>query len=207
MHVHTFYSTDSLITPKELVSFAKNRRLDGVAVTDHDRLEGALNIARETDFLVLPGVEVSCSEGHVVGLNVNEEITAHLSADETVDKIHEAGGIAVACHPTGLFKGGLGKRTSAKFDAVEVINSSAVPFHWAVRENERIAARLGKPRLAGSDAHYGPEIGCAFTLVNSESETEGVIKAIVKGQCQPFGGPIPLAVRLRRTLAVRARGL
>jgi predicted metal-dependent phosphoesterase TrpH len=146
-------------------------------------------------------------DGHVVALNVRESIPSGLSTDDVVDKIHAAGGVAIACHPTGLFKGGLGKRTSSKFDAVEVINSSAIPFVYSVRQNEQIASRLGKPRVAGSDAHYGPEIGFAHTVVDAELNVNEVIKAISKGLCQPFGRPIPLRMRLKKTIESYRRKL
>ena len=123
LHVHTIYSHDSLITPKDLVFYAKKRGLTAVAITDHDTVEGALKIAKETDFLIIPGIEVSSRNGHIVGLNLQEPVEKGLSSDETVDKIHEAGGLAVACHPFALFKGSLGKPTNAKFDAIETINA------------------------------------------------------------------------------------
>jgi len=205
MHVHSCYSIDSVITPEELVFYAKKRGLDGVAVTDHDNLDGPLKIAAETDFLIIPGIEVRSSEGHILGLNVKEPISATLSATETVTRIHDAGGIAVACHPVGLFKGGLGKRTNSSFDAVEVINSSAVPFRYSVMQSMKIASRLGKPRLAGSDAHYGPEIGCAYTVVNAEPNVNDVVKAICRGLCQPFGNSIPWTVRLKRLVKANRR--
>jgi hypothetical protein len=196
-----------LITPEELVFYAKKRGLDGVAITDHDRLDGALKIAAETDFLIIPGIEISSSDGHVVALNVTERVSGKLSASETVNRIHDAGGIAVACHPIGLFKGSLGKHTNSSFDAVEVINSSAIPFSYAVKQSMKIASRLGKPRLAGSDAHYGPEIGCAYTVVNAEPDVDDVVKAISEGQCQPFGRSIPLAIRLKRIIGINKRKL
>ncbi|HLE75655.1 MAG TPA: PHP domain-containing protein, partial [Candidatus Bathyarchaeia archaeon] len=91
LHVHTVYSRDSLITPEDLVFYAKKRGLTAVAVTDHDRVDGAIKIARETDFLIIPGIEVSSRNGHIVALNVQEPVPRGLSADETVDRIHEAG--------------------------------------------------------------------------------------------------------------------
>src|SRR4030066_2023958 len=109
LHVHSIYSNDSVITPKELVFYAKKRGLTAVAVTDHNQIEGALKIAKETDFPIIPGTEVSSLNGHIVGLNVNAPIPKGLSADETVDRIHKAGGIAIACHPFALLKGGTGE--------------------------------------------------------------------------------------------------
>jgi len=205
LHVHTTYSYDALITPKELVFYAKKRGLDGVAVTDHDRIDGALKIAKETDFLVVPGIEISSLNGHIIGLDVDELVPPRLSVDETLDRIHEAGGIAVACHPITFFKESLKGHISSRFDAVEVINASAFPFNYSVRRSGEIASRLGIARVGGSDAHYGPEIGYAYTLVNAESEVDEVVNAVRKGLCAPHGRAIPLTMRFKKELLLLKR--
>lgn len=201
LHVHSHYSPDSIITSKELALYAKKRGLDGVAITDHDRVDGASRMAKESGLFVIPGIEVSTAVGHVVGLNVHESISKGLGAEETVSEIHDAGGIAVACHPTALFKGSLEKHVTRSFDAVEVINSSAIPFAYCTKRSRQLAASVGIAScVAGSDAHYGPEIGCAHTVVNTEKDAGEVVKAIANGACQPFGNAIPLTLRLRRTI-------
>jgi predicted metal-dependent phosphoesterase TrpH len=197
LHVHTAYSNDSIITPEELVFYAKKRGLNAVAVTDHNQVEGALKIAKETDFMIIPGTEVSSLQGHIVGLNVNEIVPRDLSADETVDKIHMAGGIAIACHPYALLKGSIGRHVTAKFDAIETINASTFPFRSASSKAEKLAERFCLPRVAGTDAHYGPVIGCAYTVIDSELNVEAILEAIVKGRCKPAGGPLTLMMRLQ----------
>lgn len=199
--MHTHYSHDSVITPEDLVFYTKKRGLDGVAVTDHDRLDSALKLARETSLFIIPGMEIESTNGHIVGLNLKETVPKGLSVDETVDRIHGAGGIAVASHPVTFFKGSLGKHVSSKFDAVEVVNSSAFPFNRSVKHGELLASRLRMARVAGSDAHYGPEIGCAYTVVDAEPDVTEVISAIKKGLCQPFGNAIPLTMRMKGFLA------
>ena len=198
LHVHTVYSRDALITPEELVFYARKRGLSAVAVTDHDSVDGALKIARETDFLIIPGIEVSSRNGHIVGLNVQEPIPKGLNVNETVDRIHATGGLAVACHPFAFLKGSLGKHASGRFDAVETVNASAVPFNRSVRRAEEIAGRFGLPRVAGTDAHYAPEIGYAYTLIDAESSVDAVVRAIAKGQCKPIGQPVPLTLKLEK---------
>jgi len=202
LHVHTYYSIDSLITPEELVFYARKRGLDGVAVADHDRLDGALKISRESDFLIIPGMEITSLDGHIIGLNVQKPIPRGLTAEETVDRIHLAGGLAIACHPANFFKASLSNQVSSRFDAVEVINSSAIPFAYAVKQGERIASHSSIARVAGSDAHYGPEIGYAYTVVDAEPSVDEIVNAIRKGFCQPFGKAIPLASRLKRKFLV-----
>ena len=196
LHVHSTYSQDSLITLKDLVYYARKKGLAAVAVTDHNRIDGALKIAKETDFLIIPGMEISSRDGHIVALNVQEVIDKGLSADETVDKIQKAGGLAVAVHPFALLKGSLGEHANGKFDAIETINASAFPFNRNSKKAEEVAARYGKPRVAGTDAHYAPAIGCAYTLIEAEPNVNDILKAIAKGQCQPFGTPIPWTMRM-----------
>lgn len=198
LHVHTHYSYDAIIKPEELIFYVKRRGLDGIAITDHDVIEGAIKMVGTTDCLVISGIEVTSLDGHIIGLNIEEQIPPKLSVDETVDRIHEAGGMAVACHPSAFFKESLGKHASAKFDAVEVINSSSIPFNRSVKRSQKIASMLGVAKVAGSDAHYGPEIGCAYTVVNAELDTDKIVKAISKGLCEPFGNAIPLGTRLKR---------
>jgi hypothetical protein len=46
--------------------------------------------------------------------------------------------------------------------------------------------------VAGTDAHYGPQIGYAYTVIEAaEPSVEAITKAIVDGDCQPFGEPVP----------------
>jgi predicted metal-dependent phosphoesterase TrpH len=159
LHIHTIYSSDSVITPKELVFY-------------------------------------SSLHGHIVGLNVNTLIPRGLPADETVNRIHDADGIAIACHPFALFKGSIGNHASNKFDAVEAINASAFPFNRATRQAHQLAERLRLPKVAGTDAHYAPVIGQAYTLINSDADVEAMVKAISNGQCEPAGTAMSLAMRL-----------
>ena len=200
LHVHSTYSADSIITPKELVFYAQKRGLTAVAVTDHNQFEGARKIAAETDFLIIPGTEVSSLGGHIVGLNVQELIPRGLTADETVDKIHAAGGVAIACHPFAWFKGSVGKHVSKKFDAVETRNASSFPFRSASKKADLLANRFGLPRVGGTDAHVGQAIGSAYTMIEAEPNVEAILKAIVDGRCQPFGSPLTFSVRIRNQL-------
>ena len=198
LHVHSCYSKDSLITPQELVFYAKKNGMDGIAVTDHDRLDSAIKIAKENEFPIIPGMEITSSDGHIVALRISEPIPKGLSAGETVDRIQAAGGLAVACHPLAFFKKSVGRHVSSKFNAVEVINASAFPFGLSVRTALRLALNLGLAQVAGTDAHYGPQIGYAYTLLDSELKVDNMIEAITKGQCIAMGKAIPWRLRLKK---------
>ncbi|RLI16968.1 hypothetical protein DRO44_04615, partial [Candidatus Bathyarchaeota archaeon] len=81
-----------------------------------------------------------------------------------------------------------------------VINASAFPFNYSVKHGRKLASLLGIPETGGSDAHYAPEIGYAYTLINAEPQIDEIITAVGKGFCKPFGKPIPFKYRLKRQI-------
>ena len=208
-HTHTIYSYDGLITPKQLVWQLKKRGLDGAAITDHDTLKGWPKFKKmliKHGFIAIPGVEVSAKGAHILALNVRSSIPAGHEIDETIDFIHEAGGIAVAAHPVAIYRGWAG-RLSGKFDAIEVVNASSFPFYFSAYFGKKLAMRLKLPQLAGSDAHYYKEVGAAYTVLKTnDPNLEGVLRAIKRGATLLRGGPIPLRIRLKReALTIKRR--
>jgi predicted metal-dependent phosphoesterase TrpH len=197
LHVHTCYSSDAITTLKQVVSYSKKRGLDGVAITDHNTVKGALKL-KTRDIIVVPGIEVSTLNGHLLGLNVTTPIPAKLGIEETIRLIHEAGGIAVAPHPTTFYKSPPSRRVSS-YDAVEVMNASSIPFPIFTYFSKRFAAGLGLPQTGGSDSHYAPEIGAAYTIVEADPDVDEIVGAIKKGATVPRGRGIPLRIRLGRT--------
>ncbi|MBD3260444.1 MAG: PHP domain-containing protein, partial [Candidatus Altiarchaeales archaeon] len=104
IHVHTNHS-DGSNSVEEVLDYANKIGLDGLVVTDHDVIEGSLKaVDLAGDLTVYPGIEVSSSDGHILGLNVSSVIPRDLSAAESVDLIHDAGGIAVAAHPYDRYR-------------------------------------------------------------------------------------------------------
>jgi len=201
LHVHTCYSKDATTTLKDLILYSRKRGLDGVAITDHDTIEGAQR-APETDGLILiPGIEVTTASGHILGLNVTAPIPKGLGLDEAVERIHEADGIVIAAHPSAFLKnslrpGAFGK--GARIDAIEVINSSAFPFFLSTRTNSRLAFRLKLPQTAGSDSHIPETIGWAYTMIDADPNVENIINATKKGLSVPYGKSIPWRLRLKK---------
>ncbi|MEM2110365.1 MAG: PHP domain-containing protein, partial [Candidatus Bathyarchaeia archaeon] len=132
-HVHTCYSADSVTTLKDVVAYSKKKGLNGVAITDHGTVEGVLKLLRkkDDDLIIIPGIEVSTNRGHILGVNITTPIPQHTTVEESVERIHSAGGIAIVPHPLALFKSGIRLNKESCFvglDAIEVVNSSVVPF-------------------------------------------------------------------------------
>jgi predicted metal-dependent phosphoesterase TrpH len=197
-HVHTCYSSDGITTPREVIAYAKLRGLDGVAITDHDTVDGARRLDGKTDIIIVPGIEVTTLEGHVLALNVMNPLPSGLTFSETIQTIHDAGGVAAAAHPYALLKVLKPAHIPPSIDAIEVINATAAPFFLSTHLSKNLALRLNLAQIAGSDAHYGPEIGFAHTLVDADSEIDEIIHSIKRRAVVPVGQAIPWSLRLRR---------
>ncbi|MEM1586523.1 MAG: CehA/McbA family metallohydrolase [Candidatus Bathyarchaeia archaeon] len=216
LHVHTCYSGDSSISLKDLFAEIRRKSLDGVAITDHDTVEGALEACRilfelepEQRPIIIPGIEVSTKRGHIIGLNVTKTIPRGLSVEETVERIHEAGGIAIAAHPQTFFKDGIGlnpRVLSLGLDAIEVINSSLFPFKPLVKACEKFAEKHNLPQTAGSDSHVVEAIGLAYTLIeDDEKSVDSIIKSIKRGLTTPLGTGMPFKLRMKNFFRLRRK--
>lgn len=96
LHIHSERSPDGRMSLDEIVSCARARGLQGVAVCDHDR---ALTETWDApDFLLIPGIELSTDQGHLLGLFVTEQIEAR-KLGAAIDAVHACGGLAVMAHP------------------------------------------------------------------------------------------------------------
>ena len=210
LHVHTIYSYDGLITPKELIWQLRKKKLDGVAITDHDTIKGWAKFEKTLNkhgFIAIPGVEVSAKNAHILALNIKMRIPSGLEIDETIDLIHDDGGLAIAAHPVAVYRGWT-RKLSGRFDAIEVVNASSFPFYFSTFFARRLAARLKLPQVAGSDAHYYREVGAAYTIVKADdSSLDDVLQAIEKGKTIPRGRFIPLHIRLKREALILKRKL
>ena len=77
LHTHTNYSKCSNLKPEILLKIAKKRGLNGLAVTDHHKIKGALKVSklnRDKNFEVIIGEEVTTDFGEVLAYYINKEI-------------------------------------------------------------------------------------------------------------------------------------
>ncbi|MEM2960914.1 MAG: PHP domain-containing protein, partial [Candidatus Bathyarchaeia archaeon] len=91
---------------------------------------------------------------------MEEKVEARNMA-ELCEKIRENGGITVLAHPYRIFSPKIGME-EFDVDAIEVFNSKLSLDRN--RKGEKLADRLHKTKVAGSDAHVAAEIGRAYTI-------------------------------------------
>jgi len=167
IHTHSSYS-DGYNTPKEMVKYAKKIGLDGIAITDHNEIKGSLNAMKyaSDDFKVIPGIEVSAKEGHIICLGVEEVFETYTPADEVIERVHELGGVAIAAHPYDRFRRGVGDLIfKLDFDAVELYNGHTLLTYKSTKD---IIEKIELPVTGGSDAHIAEDIGCVFIEVDDD---------------------------------------
>lgn len=184
---HWFFGVDALNTPKEMVKTAIKRGLDGMAITDHDNVKGglkALAVAHRMcrNFKVIPGTEISSKAGHMLGLGIKENVRPDLSVEETVEKIHDLGGVAVAAHPFARFwfRACL-KEDAVKADAIEVLNACTCK-NFQNRRAALLAKKSGVPGMAASDSHCTRTVGLAGIICSGDP-----LSALKKGRFDVFG--------------------
>ena len=196
MHVHTTASPDAHTRREDLPRIIKNRNLDGVAITEHDRFV-PVNLP---DALILPGVEISSLQGHVIGLGIEEAVEPRLTGDETIRRIHDLGGLAIVPHPYDPVCECIKiAKLSERPDAVETVNADALSFHisnWLARKDAR---EFKLPEVGGSDSHIPQTIGDAYTVIDSPSTNlKDVLDAIRAGKVRPEGKATSIGNKLRK---------
>lgn len=187
-HCHTYYSKgkklpwEALNSPEEIFREAKRKKLDGVAITDHNTVQGwkrSKEAAKKQGIIFIPGIEINTLEGHVIALGVNELIPSDLSLEETLDRIREQGGISIAAHPFDIKGEGIGMRF-VKCDAVEVFNALNLDRFSNVLARKK-ALQTKVSMVCGSDAHTCEMVGTAVNLIDC-SDPEEILKKIKKGK-------------------------
>ena len=173
LHVHTQYSYDCLLSLEKLMAVVCRRQLDGIAVLDHDEIEGALRLRDQAPFQVIVGEEIDTLHGGIAGLFLHRRIPPHLSAEETIARIHAQGGLVFMVHP--LARGVPGRIEQAKLqevlrdvDVIEGYNARTPLASDDARARELGAQHL-IPVTAGSDGHFACEIGRAWTEMDAFS--------------------------------------
>jgi predicted metal-dependent phosphoesterase TrpH len=199
LHIHSLYSDGTASIP-QLLDWAEERTdLDLIAITDHERIDGALrarelHAAADYHYELVIGEEVTTRRGHLLALFIEERIPALRPLAETVERIHAAGGIAIAAHPMAPL--GIGAASlrrlhrdpdsSRRLDGIELFNPSMAGRVSREARNRLNADLLQLPAVGFSDAHIVESVGTGWTWFLGSDGT-AFRAALAAGATEPDG--------------------
>lgn len=190
LHMHTRrYSPDSEIDPFELVRRARAIGLDGIVITEHDKLwpEDELEELRATapGLVVLAGVEVSGRNGDLLCYGVTDisELRRGMAWGDLCREVRRQGGAAVAAHPYrwGQDFDALLAEEQPDLTGVEMMSNNMDP-----NIRQRAAGFLERnpnyATLGNSDAHALEVVGVCFTEFAAEIRTSADLVGAIRGR-------------------------
>ncbi len=192
LHVHSFFSPDGASAPEDLIAAAKARGLSGIAITDHDTCEAheylvekgleRLDGQNVEGFLVVPGMEVSTADGHLLCIGTTLPVMRGEPAAVVLRAIEDRGGLAIPSHPYDRWRAGIREEILDTLDlkAIEVFNAAARREY-----NDKAlayATARGISMTASSDAHHASAVAVSSTSFELDSLcVEALIAALRAG--------------------------
>jgi predicted metal-dependent phosphoesterase TrpH len=192
LHTHTIYSKDCLTRTARLLEQAQRIGLHKVAVTEHNRLDGALAAKALAPDLVIVGEEILTTHGEIIAYFVKEEVPRGLSPAETIARLRDQGAVISIPHPLDSLRRSAMGLTNVltvidQVDALEVLNARCVLDRDNVAAAQ-LAQTHGKLVTAGSDAHTPAELGrCYLELPPFDDNAASFLSALAQAQ---VGGAI-----------------
>ena len=144
MHCHTYRSGDSLADPERVLATARRRKIDRLAITDHNTIAGALEVYALDPGRVIVGEEIMTTEGELLAYYVQQEVPAGLSPEAAIRLLRDQGAVIGVSHPFDAVRKGAWDKASLRrilplIDAIEILNART----WAGRPN-RMAAKWAR---------------------------------------------------------------
>ena len=193
LHVHSRFSADSVADPEKIIAVARSKGLHGIAITDHNTSDCVDYLLQKglmrpdglpvDGFLIIPGQEITTSEGHLLALGLSLPNLKGITPQEAIQMIHAQGGIAVPPHPYDLFRAGIRENhlNHLNYDALEVFNA-ATTFKRYNQRAFNYAEKRGLPMTSASDAHHPEAVGTAYSIFETlDFSVKGILTAVKKG--------------------------
>lgn len=201
-HIHSKYSKDSIMPLEDIIRCSRKENLKAIAISDHDEI-GAIEAIKDVEhegIIVIPAEEVSSSKGHIVALGITDYIKPLQTPEETIDQIHDNGGIAIAAHPYCFYRSGVGSMvTDLDIDAIETRNSRFILGYSNLRA-KKTSEKYDFPPIGASDAHFIEGIGSCYTQIPDAYDVDEILKYIKKGKTTAHGVRTPMKAIIREVI-------
>ena len=103
IHIHTIYSHDATTTVRGILKQASGVGFNVIAITDHDDIRGAFDareLASQYNLEVVPGVEVTTKDGHLLALFIEKIPRSGMPLQDTLKAIGDLGGLPMHRTPS-----------------------------------------------------------------------------------------------------------
>ncbi len=180
LHLHSDFSHDGKSSLDELVARARACGLDRIALTDHNTIEGAVNLVQMEPELAIAGEEIKTLEGEVIGLFITSRVSPFLAAEDAMDLIHGMGGLTYLPHPLDRRRSNFRPERvvdlASRVDIIETFN----PWCDAAANQAaaRLADELGKVTATGSDSHSADELGRSWMEMEPYASPEDFLEKL-----------------------------
>ncbi len=167
LHTHTMWSGDSTTTPDEFASAAEASGVDVVCITDHNAIDGALELHDRLGCRVIVGEELRTAAGEIIGLFLTERVPMGVGPLEAARAIRDQGGVVYIPHPFDPMRRNLSESAMYELaeadliDVIEVLNAKTSLASLNQRAAD-FATEFGIVAGAGSDGHVPDALGAAY---------------------------------------------
>ena len=175
-------------TAKDLIKEAARLNYDVLAITCHRKrifTKSLERFAKKHNILLLPGIEFEINGKHILGINVDKNITKVTSFEKLAAyrKSHP-NCLIIAPHPFFPTKECLQKDLINNIQLFDAIENS---FFYTKSKNYNdqalaLAKRWRKPVISTADCHILKHLDIAFTEVDARKTASSVVKAIKAGK-------------------------
>ncbi len=201
LHTHSVESADGSISIEDYKKLITSKKVDYVAITDHNSLDYALRAKEVIGSAVIVGEEIMTTEGEIIGLYLKEKIKPNQSLEQTIDLIKKQDGLVYVPHPLDITRKGIGignlNKIKDEIDIVECYNSRSI----SILPSKKLKDWVSSNNLAcasSSDSHGKIGYGRTFTVVSDKPTRSNLVKLL--SEASYYNQPATLVGRLYPSL-------
>jgi predicted metal-dependent phosphoesterase TrpH len=203
-HTHTSDDPKDYIgfSSEQLIDRAAERGLDALAVTNHDIVTFNRDLeeyAERRGLLLLPGVELTLSNKHVVVVNPDFREADDFRSLDDLAGIRSDRNLIIAPHPFYPGFRCLGSDLEAHIDSFDAVEFSSF-YNLFINPNKKAvqaAEHYRRPLVGSSDCHNIWQVGSTYSLVEAEKTIPAIIAAVKEGRVEVATTPLSVRAMFR----------
>lgn len=215
LHTHSVLSPDGGLTLNDYQKLLADKRLDCIAITDHDAIDFAIEAHNKLGSKIIVGQEITTQQGEIIGLFLNSKVKPHTDLKTAINEIKKQDGIVYIPHPLETVRKGLNSKSlNSILDDIDIIEAFNGRAFFQNKGPEATAwAKINNIVIcSSSDAHGKNGIGASNTSISQMPTSRNLVKLLGNARLQTNRPPLhslfyPKLNRLRGKLSLLKRDL